>query len=345
MPNFSLATLQRLGSEILQKAGASTDEANIVIAELLDANLVGHDSHGVIRLQQYADSLMAEEIKPGSEICRVLSTPGITVLDGNFNFGQVVAARALDIALEQASNSGTHTVFCRNTNHVGRLGSYTRKAALEGFAALMAVNGPANFSVIPWGGLDPRLGTNPISMAAPWRADPLVLDMTTSATAEGKIRVASQSGESIPEGLVIDKNGNSVTDPSAFYQGGAILPLGGALGFKGYGLGVMLDIFCGVLSGAGIAREDVTPSTNGVWFQVIDMKQVISTQEYESMIDRYVEWIKSSRTASGVEEILLPGEIESQRRMGHMKKGISLADGTWNQLRQLAKSFNVSLPE
>ncbi len=345
MPTFSIATLHRLGCEILQKAGTNTDDANIVVDELLDANLVGHDSHGVIRLKQYVDSIGAGEIKPGAEIQTVLSTPGITVIDGNFNFGQVVAARALERGQEEASKNGTHTVLCRNTNHVGRLGSYTRKAAMEGFATLMAVNGPANFSVIPWGGLDPRLGTNPISMAAPWKEDPLVLDMTTSATAEGKIRVATQAGESIPEGLIVDELGNSATDPNAFYQGGAILPLGGALGFKGYGLGVMLDIFCGVLSGAGVAREDVTPSSNGVWLQIIDINQVVSDHDYESMMNKYVEWIKSSRTAPGVEEILLPGEIESQRRAHHNEKGISLSDGTWNQMKELADSFHVALPD
>ena len=338
MPNLSIATLHRLGCEILQKAGANSDEANIVVIELLDANLVGHDSHGVIRLKQYVDSITAGEIKPGADIQTILATPGITVIDGNFNFGQVIAARALETGQEEASKSGAHTVLCRNTNHVGRLGSYTRKAAKEGFAALMAVNGPGNFSVIPWGGLDPRLGTNPISLAAPCKEDPLVLDMTTSATAEGKIRVASQAGDLLSEGLIVNEDGDAVTDPNAFYQGGAILPLGGALGFKGYGLGAMLDIFCGVLSGSGIAREDVAPSTNGVWLQLIDIKQVVPAQDYESMIDTYVKWIKSSRTAPGVEEILLPGEIESQRRAHHREMGISLSDGTWNQIKQLAES-------
>ena len=345
MPNFSIDTLHHLGCEILQKSGTHSDDANIVVAELLDANIVGHDSHGVIRLKQYVDSLAAGEIKPGAKIQTVLATPGITIIDGSFNFGQVVATRALERGQEEASKSGAHTVLCRNTNHVGRLGSYTRKAAMKGFAVLLAVNGPANFSVIPWGGLDPRLGTNPISMATPWKEDPFVLDMTTSATAEGKIRVASQAGELIPEGLIVDEFGNSATDPNAFYQGGAILPLGGALGFKGYGLGVMLDIFCGVLSGAGVARDDVTPSTNGVWLQLIDIKQVVSSQDYESMMNTYVEWIKSSRTAPGVQEILLPGEIESQRRAHHRENGISLSDGTWNQMKELAASLNVALPD
>lgn len=343
MPVFSKDQLYSIACRILHRAGVDEDEANTVVSELVEANLGGHDSHGVIRLKQYYDSIVAGDIKPGAEIRTVLGTPGITILDGGFNFGQVIAAEALHTAQKCALTGGTHTVLCRNTNHVGRLGSYTRKAALEGFAALMAVNGPAYFSVIPWGGLDPRLGTNPISLAAPRSHDPIVLDMTTSATAEGKIRVASQAGELIPEGWLVDQNGLSSTDPNDFYQGGAILPFGGASGFKGYGLGVMLDIFCGILSGSGIARDDLTPSTNGVWLQLIDIKQVASPQEYEAGIEKYVKWIKSSRTAPGVEEILLPGEIESRRYADNNKNGISLSEGTWSQIRQLADSLDVSL--
>lgn len=343
MPVFSKDQLHSICCRILQRAGANKDEANTVVAELVEANLVGHDSHGVIRIKQYHDSILDGDIQPGAEIRKVLATPGITILDGGFNFGQVVASQALEIAQQGASKSGTYTVLCRNTNHLGRLGSFTRQAAKKGFAALMAVNGPAHFSVIPWGGLDPRLGTNPISLAAPWKNEPLVLDMTTSATAEGKIRVASQTGEQIPEGWIVDEKGKSVTDPNEFYRGGAILPLGGALGFKGYGLGVMLDIFCGVLSGAGVARDDVTPSTNGVWLQVINVEQVVSSQEYEAWIEKYVAWIKSSRTAPGVEEILLPGEIESRRHADNSKRGIQLSEGTWSQIRELAESLGVAL--
>jgi len=141
-------------------------------------------------------------------------------LSSSIHFVEPVAARAFDIASQRARESGAYTVLCRNSCHVGRLGSYTRKAALDGFAALMAVNGPSAAATVPWGGLDPRMGTNPISLAAPWGDEPIVLDMTTSATAEGKIRVASQKGEAIPEGWIIDKNGNPTTDPDDFYQGG-----------------------------------------------------------------------------------------------------------------------------
>ncbi len=345
MPTFTRDQLYRIGCRILQKAGVGKEEADIVATELAEANLLGHDSHGVIRLKQYHDSLLAGDIKPGAEIRTVLSIPGITILDGGFNFGQVVAAQSLEIALAHASRTGTHTLFCRNTNHVGRLGFYTCKAALQGFAALMAVNGPAHFSVAPWGGLDPRLGTNPISLAAPWKSDPLVLDMTTSTTAEGKIRIAAQAGESIPEGWIIDANGEPTTDPNEFYRGGAILPLGSALGFKGYGLGAMLDIFCGVLSGSGVVRDDLTPSTNGVWLYLINLEKIVLSEEYTAWLDNYVKWIKGSRKVPGVEEILLPGENSSRCKAYRSREGIPLSNGTWQQIRQLAHDLGVSLDD
>ena len=343
MPSFSPQQIHGIASRILQAAGVTPAEAEIVASELADANSMGHDSHGVIRLKQYVDALGTGNVKSGVEIQLAVDLGSITVLDAQFAFGQVVAARAYEIARDRARQSGAHTVLCRNSYHVGRLGSYTRRAALEGFAALMAVNGPAASGVVPWGGLDRRLGTNPISLAAPWNAEPIVLDMTTSATAEGKIRVALQKGEPIPEGWVIDKEGHPTTNPDDFYQGGAILPLGGALGFKGYGLGVMVDIFCGILTGAGVARQDMQPGHNGIWFHLIDVEAVTSGQEYADWIRKYASWLKSSRPASSGGEILLPGEIEAQRRAQRQKEGISLPDETWRQTQELAEQLGISL--
>ena len=345
MPSFSRKQILEIASRVLQAAGVTVAEAEVVAKELADANSMGHDSHGVIRLKQYVEALETGNVKSGVEIRTVVDLGSITVLDAGFSFGQVAAARAFDIACSRARQAGSHTVLCRNSYHVGRLGSYTRRAALEGFAALMAVNGPAASGVVPWGGLDRRLGTNPISLAAPWGEEPIVLDMTTSATAEGKIRVAAQKGEAIPEGWVIDKNGNPTTNPNDFYEGGAILPLGGPLGFKGYGLGVMLDIFCGILTGAGVARQDIQPGHNGVWFHLIDVQAVTSQQEYASWIEKYVAWLKSSRQAAGVDEILLPGEIEAQRRAQRQKEGIPLPDETWRQTRELAERLGASLDD
>src|SRR5690606_37057489 len=157
------------------------------------------------------------------------------VVDGHFNFGQVTTTQALRLAMEKARKAGTATVLIRNCNHIGRLGSYSQKAAEQNFASMMAVNAPGPGGVVPFGGIDRRLGTNPITMSAPGPNGPLVLDMTTSASAEGKLRVAFQKGEHVPEGWIIDCEGRPSTDPAVFYADppGALLPLGGPLGFKG----------------------------------------------------------------------------------------------------------------
>jgi uncharacterized oxidoreductase len=233
----------------------------------------------------------------------------------------------------------------RNCNHVGRLGSYTRRAALDGFAALMSVNSPGPGGVAPFGGLERKLGTNPISLAAPAHGDALVLDMTTSATAEGKLRVAHQKGELVPDGLIIDGHGRPATNPAAFYDApvGAILPLGGALmGHKGYGMSVMIDVFCGILSGSGIARDDLPRGANGVWLLLIDIEKLLPRAEYDSWIAKYIAHLKSCDLAQGCDEILLPGEIEERRARERSAAGVAIPDETWRQISALAERLGVA---
>jgi len=345
MPTFSTDQLRDIARRILESAGSQPDEADIVAGELAEANLVGHDSHGIIRLKQYADYIEQGHIDPRGAVEIVLELPAMSVIDGHNNFGQLIASKALDVAFRGAKQSGAHTVFCRNCNHVGRVGSYTLKAARAGYVALMAVNGPGGGGTAPWGGLDRRLGTNPISMASPWGDDAILLDMTTSITAEGKIRVAHQTGETLAEGMIIDSAGRPTTNPADYYRDpmGAILPLGGAMGFKGYGMSVMLDVFGGILSGAGTGRKDLPLGTNGVWLQVIDVEQLMPREEFDAAIEHYVDWIKSSRKAPGIDEILMPGEIESRRREQRVRDGVEVPDGTWKQTCDLAERLGASL--
>lgn len=346
MPTLNFDQLFTLADRILKAAGASTNEALVVASELADANLVGHDSHGVMRLVQYVQMIQDGHVKPGGKFDIVRESPCTLVVDGNFNFGQVIARQALEKSLRKAREFGTATCLIRNCNHVGRLGAYTEAAAKEGFAALMAVNAPGPGGVAPFGGIDRRLGTNPICMAAPSGEGAIVLDMTTSATAEGKLRVSYQKGEMIPEGLIIDGHGNPSTNPADYYNKpyGSILPLGGALmGHKGFGLSVMLDIFCGILSGSGIGREDLPRGANGVWLYLLKVDHFLPRAEYDEWIERYVAHIKSSRLQVGVTEILLPGEIEQRRYQQRIKDGIVIPDETWRQITQTAAALHVSI--
>lgn len=345
MPIFSADQLYRLANGVLTAAGVPPEDAAVVATELRDANLVGHDSHGVMRLMQYVDSMRQGFIKPLARAEIVRDEPTFAIVDGKFQLGQVTASLALRIGIEKARKSGTSTVVCRNANHVGRLGSYSQKAAESGLLAMMCVNAPGPGGVAPYGGIDRRLGTNPISFAAPRGDVPLVLDMTTSATAEGKLRVAFQKGEQVPPGLIIDAAGNPTTDPGTYYANppGSLLPLGGALAFKGFGLGVMIDVLGGILSGSGICRDDLPRGANGVWMYFVQIERFLPRDEYDRMIDRYITSIKSSRRMPGVDEILMPGEIELRRLAERKGHGVSVPDETWRQIRELASSLGASL--
>ncbi|MEZ5940955.1 MAG: Ldh family oxidoreductase [Planctomycetaceae bacterium] len=348
MPTLSESQLAELGRRILAAAKVPESECDAVATHLADSNMVGHDSHGVMRLMQYVEFVEQGHVKPGSPIDTVVDTPTISVLDGNFNFGQVIAKRGLAVGMEKAKQLGTATVFVRNCNHIGRLGAYTEEAANAGFAAIMSVNAPGPGGVAPFGGMERRLGTNPISMAAPSPNGAFVLDMTTSATAEGKLRVAHQKGESIPEGLIIDGHGNPSTNPGDYYNKpyGSILPLGGALmGHKGTGLSVMVDVFCGMLSGSGVCRTDLPRGANGVWLHLMQVDQITDLAEYNDWMNTYVESLKSTPKRPGFSEILMPGEIERRRRAEREQSGVPIPDETWRQLTELAERLGADISQ
>jgi uncharacterized oxidoreductase len=344
MPTLDFDQLLNLAQTILVAAEVPQEEAAIIAGELADANMVGHDSHGVMRLVQYVEFIRDGYAKPGAKSEVIKDGPSYLVLDGHFNFGQVTTRTALQLGLKKAKEQGTATVFIRNCNHIGRLGAYTHEAAKAGMVALMAVNAPGPGGVAPFGGIERRLGTNPLSIAAPAGDDALVLDMTTSATAEGKLRVSKQKGEMIPEGLIIDGHGNPSCDPNAYYDKpyGSILPLGGALmGHKGFGLSVMIDVLCGMLSGSGVCREDLPRGANGVWLQLLQVERFLPRSDYDAWMASYISSIKGCRRLPGVDEILLPGEIEQRRRQQRSSSGVEIPAETWRQLRELAASLQV----
>lgn len=346
MPILNDEQMFAVAETILQAAGVSQAESAIIAGELADANMVGHDSHGIMRLVQYVEFIRDGYAHPGAAMEVVHETSSSIVIDGHFNFGQVIARSALQRGLQKAREQGTATVLIRNCNHIGRLGAYTHEAAMAGMVALMAVNAPGPGGVAPFGGMARRLGTNPISIAAPAGEDALVLDMTTSATAEGKLRVAQQKGEMVCEGLVIDGYGNPSCDPNAYYNKplGAILPLGGALmGHKGFGLSVMVDVLCGILSGSGVCRTDLPRGANGVWMQLLQIENFLPRETYDQWMKTYVASLKECPRLPGVAEILLPGEIELRRRKERQQTGVEIPAETWRQLSELARSLNVSI--
>src|SRR5262249_51357706 len=253
MPRLQAARLTKIGTALLQAAGASADEAQAVAVGCVNANLAGHDSHGIIAIPTYIDRIKAGHIVPGAKWTIVRETPATTVIDGHWGFGFYVNAKAMQLTIEKAKKTHVAAVTVFRQSHVGRLAAYPLMAIKEGMIGLATADpGRQTKVVAPFGVLEARIGTNPISIAVPSDLEgPFYLDMATSAVAAGKVALAAARGEQIPTGWIIDSDGKQTTDPTRLRQGGALLPLGGSEGYKGSGLAAMVAVLCGLLTGLG----------------------------------------------------------------------------------------------
>lgn len=342
MPAISHTQLLSLGSAIFQAAGVPTDQADIAIHHLVESNLMGHDSHGIIRLPGYVRMLQSGGILPVGSYKVVRETPASQVIDADRNFGIVLTYQAMQTAIDRAKEHTFGAVAVHRSSHIGRLGAYPPQAAAEDCIGLIMLNGGSRFTA-PFGGVDRRLPPNPIAMSVPTLdGPPLMLDITTSMVAGGKVQVQQSRNQSVPEGWLIDEHGQAMTDPNLFMDGlGAMLPLGGSLGHKGYGLGVMIDAIAGGLSWAGCSTDEPTRGGSGYLAMAIKIESFIDVEEYKREVQRMIDWIKSSRTLPGVDRIYLPGEIENETRKRREAEGIPLPDSTWSEIQQSAEMLGV----
>lgn len=347
MPVLSADQLEKAGSSIFKAAGVPADEAQIVAESLVKSNLAGHDSHGVIRIPQYLPLLEKGGIVPGAKMEIVRENPNTAVLDGNWGFGQVMARKAMELAIEKAESNFMASVTMSQSNHIGRLGEYPVMAADRNMIGMITVNNHgAAQCMAAWGGIGRRLSPNPIAISLPTgTSDPVLLDITTAVVAEGKVRVTKNRGKELPEGCIIDSQGNPSTDPNDYYKppGGAILPFGGVVGHKGYGLGFILDILAGALSGAGCSRADAPRFGNAIFIFVINIENFINADGFKEHVDGLIEYVKSSPKMPGIDEILFPGEIEAKQRKKRLENGIFIEDETWGQIAKAADDLGVDV--
>jgi uncharacterized oxidoreductase len=343
MPRFSLDALHSLSRGVIEALGTRPEDAEIVAAHLVSAHLAGHDSHGVIRLVQYRDHARSGKVVPAARVETLRESETTALLDGHFAWGQVIARRAVELAIDKAAKHQVAAVSVRNAYHVGRVGVYPLLAAERGYLAQVHCNGHGVVRVAPWGGTEPRLATNPIAIAVPTRSRPILVDITTSVVAEGKVRVARNAGKRLPEGWVLDRHGRPSTDPADLYSGGSLLPLGGREGHKGYGLSVIVDLLGGALSGAGCGTLTERIG-NGLFIQVTDPEAFTDREELYDRIDELVAYLKSSPCREGVAEILLPGEPEERLAAERARSGIEVDDVTWAQVAVLACELGVRAP-
>jgi LDH2 family malate/lactate/ureidoglycolate dehydrogenase len=344
MPKIAAERLSEIGRALFVAAGTPPAEAEIVVRHVVNANLAGHDSHGVIQIPTYIERIKVGHIVPGARWEIVQESPTTTVVDGHWGFGYVVNERAMRLTIEKAQTANVAAATVFRQGHIGRLASYTLMAAQAGMIGLItADSGRSPKAVAPFGGREARLGTNPISIAMPSDLDgPLYLDMATSAAAAGKIALAVARNQPVPDGWIIGSDGKPTNDPRQLRQGGALLPVGGSEGYKGYGLSVVVEILCGLLTGLGFGVEPTGRHNDGCFMAVFKVDAFRPLSDFKKDIGDFVQYLKATKPAEGSRGVYYPGEIEDMREKDRRQNGIEVEDATWYKLRSLAESFGLA---
>ncbi len=335
--------LEQLVSQIFAAAGCETLEHSRIARYLVDANLAGHDSHGVIRVPSYIEWLRAGKVLANQALEIVFENDAIAVVDGRFGFGQVMGEEAMKLGIDKARRQGVAVVALRNSGHLGRIGDWAEMAAAAQLVSLHFVNtSGGGILVAPFGGIERRLSANPIAAGVPVKnGSPIIVDISTCTIAEGKIKVAFNKGERVPEGCILGADGLPTDDPKAFYAAppGAILPLGG---HKGYSLSVIAEVLAGALTGGSCSHFGVDRVANNMLTIILDPAALQSMEIFSTEIHSFIEHVKSSRTVSPDGEILMPGEPEARSRAHKMRDGIEIDVTTWSQIVATARSLGVT---
>lgn len=344
---FSWKKLSHFCEQVLIQAGVPEKKAYIVAESLIEADLRGVDSHGVVRTTIYVERIEKGMINPHANIEISSESEATVLVDGNNHFGSVIGSKALLIALEKAKQSGAGIVGVKGSNHFGTGAYYALRAIEQDFILMVLSN--ASQTMPPVGGIRPFIGTNPFTVGVPSGNEvPFILDMATSVVARGKIIIAAQRGESIPIGWAIDKEGNPTTNAEAALLG-SVLPVGG---HKGYGMSMFIDILSGVLTGAGFGKYVNNmyenwdePQNVGHLFVAIDINRFIPIDFFKTRMDQYIREIKAEPKAPGVDEIFIPGEIEYRLSEKRKQQGIELPSKVAHDLALLGEKYGVNLAD
>lgn len=343
---ISAEKLTQLATKILSHASGQPELAAKVATRLVHANLTGHDSHGVGMIPAYVEGILAGELVPDAKATVIEDKGPFVLVDGQRGFGHIVAEQAMEIAIPRARASHFAVLSLRNSFHLGRLSDWGAMAAEAGFICILYANVQAQRPIVaPFGGSDPRFVTNPYCTAIPaTEKHPMfLLDMATSTIAMGKARVADLSGKEVPEGAVIDAQGNPTTNPSVMFDdtGGSLTTFGQ---HKGFGLALLGDILGGSFSGGGAyapEREVTSQILNNMMAILIDPDVFGSAQAFGIDVDRYTDWVKASPPAPGFAGVEFPGDPERRIAAERGQDGIALDAGTMAQLQQAARDAEV----
>jgi uncharacterized oxidoreductase len=338
---------QRLRSAVrtlFAAAGSAPRECELVADHLVEANLRGHDSHGVGMIPAYIANARSGELHLNTSPTLVADTGGLLLLDGGFGLGQTVAHEAVGMAVERALATGTCLLSLRNSHHIGRIGHWAEQCAEAGLVSLHFVNVISEPAVAPYAGLAPRVGTNPVCIGFPRRGEPpIIVDFATSRLAVGKVRVAYNKGVPVPEGVLIDRDGEPTTDPASFFEGqphGAVLPFGE---HKGWGLALACELLAGALSGGGTQhhpkrREAIVNNM----FSVLVRPEALGTAEaFFPQMDAFLEWVRLPPPGRDP-TVQIAGEPERRSRAERVAAGIPVDATTWEQILAAAESVGLA---
>ncbi len=338
--------LRRRSSHLLRAGGSEEPEAQAVADHLVDANLAGHDSHGVGMLPHYVRNLQAKTLVPNRKPRVVSNSGNFAVWDGRNGYGQVIARDAMAWAIRAARQHGVAVHALRNSHHIGRVGAYGELVAAEGLLAVHFVNGNSGPPrVSPFLGREGRMSTNPICIAVPGTktTQPIVLDFATSRIALGKVRVAYNEGKKVPEGALLDAEGKPTDDPRVIYEApqGTVTPFGE---HKGYGLALIAELLAGAIAGSGTIQPDNPRDrgiVNGMLTVVIDPERMTDRSFIDREIDAMVAYLKTTPAIDPLRPVLVPGEPERIARARRIAEGIEIDPTTWRDIGAAAASLGV----
>jgi uncharacterized oxidoreductase len=345
LQRFSAEFLTTVATDVFAALQAPRAEAKIVAEHLVLANLMGLDSHGVVRIPLYTRWTREGPIQPGAPVSVAASNQAVTIVDCGYNFGQVGALRATELAVARAKEYGIACAVTRNCAHVGRVGHYTQLAAEAGMFALATANSPkSGHWVVPFCGLDGRIGANPVSWAAPGPGHPILADMALSTTAQGKVVIYRNRGKQLPEGWIIDASGNPTTDPGELFKDphGGILPLGGNGGYKGFALLLLAEVLSSTLAGNSMTAA-IPDGTNGFCIVVLDIAALTPVDEFRKLIGEMTGYVESAPSAPGAAPVMMPGELEFRTMAERQANGIPIEAATWGAIRETAESLHVAI--
>lgn len=341
---FPAKRLEAFAAAALAALGLPEGDAALCAARMIDADLRGVDTHGIFRLHHYSQRIRLGGINLHPKVHAVRENAVTALVDGDNGMGHVVMDFATNLAIKKAAESGLAWIGTCNGNHAGAGAVYSSMPLAHDMVGMYMTVANANH-MAPWGGIELILGTNPVSVAIPAGEEPpIVLDIATTMTSYGKVKLAAQKGESIPVGWMIDKKGQPLTDPKRSSEG-FLVPIGG---YKGYGLNVVIGMLAGVLNGAAFGRNVIdfnrdlaSKNNSGHMIMAMRVDNFQPVEAFKAEMDRVIREIRASRRMEGVDRIWLPGEMEHYRIRERLERGIPLAEPVVVQLRKIAGELNL----